>query len=44
VGKKALGAVFFACCVLAVLVEEAEPPDVELAEDFEECLKKGMLF
>ena len=43
----AVGAVFFACLVLADLVEEAEPADVELAdlaEDLEECLKKGMLF
>jgi hypothetical protein len=39
-----VGAVFFACLVLADLVEEAEPPDVELAEDLEECLKKGMFF
>jgi len=28
--------------VLADLVEEAEPPDVELAEDLDEFLKKGM--
>jgi len=43
----AVGAVFFACLVLADLVEEAEPPDVELAElaeDLEECLKNSMFF
>lgn len=42
----AVEAVFFACLVLADLVEEVEPPDVELAElaeDLGECLKKGII-
>lgn len=41
-GKITVGEVFFAFLVLADLVEEAEPPDVELAEDLDEFLKKGM--
>lgn len=43
-GKITVGEGFLGCLVLADLVDGADPLDVELAEDLDEFLKKGMFF